>query len=100
MGSNYSHVIDERFSPRKIQHGNYADPRIHQHTVDRTGDVPSQLDFDRTEEVPSQSDETQINNDAKKWHVDGSTDCLFGCLPEAILHESLSRLSFCDLLRA
>jgi hypothetical protein len=99
MGSNYSHVIDERFIPRKIQHGNCTDPRIHQHTVDRTRDIPSQPDFDRMEEVPSQSDETQINNDAKKWLVDGSTDYLFGCLPEAILHEILSRLSICNLLR-
>jgi hypothetical protein len=99
VGSNYSHVIDERFSPIKIQHGNCTDPRIHQHIVDRIGDVPSQLDFDRTEEVSSQSDETQINNNAKKWHVDGSINCLFGCILEAILHEIFSRLSICDLLR-
>jgi len=79
-------IIDWRFCPRTIQHVNCSNPRIHQHIVDRTEEVPS--------------DETQINNDAKKRRVDGSTDCLLGRLPEDILHDILSRLSICDLLRA
>ena len=61
------------------------------------GSCSEQQSVFRTDEAPSQHDET---NDVKKWHVDGSTECLLDCLPEAILHDILSRLSICDLLRA
>jgi hypothetical protein len=76
VGSNYFDVNEWRY----FHHGGCSDPGI------------------RT--VPSQPEETRINNAVKKLRVDGSTQCLLDCLPEATLHDILSRLSICDLLRA
>lgn len=77
LRSNYSHPIDDGTSCNsQIHHGSCCDTaRIH----------------DPTEEVPSQ---------IKKRRVDRSTECLLDRLPEAILHDILSRLSICEVLRA
>ena len=47
-----------------------------------------------------QSDGRQIYNVVKKRRVDGSTEWLLDRLPEAILHDILSRLSIWDQFRA
>jgi hypothetical protein len=51
--------------------------------------------------VAANQKKTLLTGDsAKKQRIHGSTDCLLSRLPEAILHDTLSRLSICDLLRA
>ena len=74
MGTNYCHVFD-----REVQHGSCSE---------------------RTEVVPSQLDETQIDKAVKKRRGNESTECLMDPLPEELLHDSLSRLSITELLKA